>query len=395
MKLIDIARIALSTFVNNKMRTVLTIFGISIGIGAIIFLVSIGFGLQEITIGEIQSIKALKTYNITSGDSSILSMDNETIDKFKKITNVVSVNPSLSLSGQIGLNNTKTDVLINSASAEYLDLESPRMDAGGIYSSDNDGKVVVTGVIASAFNLSPDSLVGKQVKVVAYVPDPKNPKILMTEEKEFTVSGVIKDSAASYIYLPIGAISIPAGSQYSVIKVKVDDTKHMLAVKSEIVGLGYKASSIGEKVDQMNQVFNIAKIVLLVFGAIALIVASIGMFNTLTISLLERTKDIGVMKALGATDREIYLIFLAEASTISVSGGLAGIASALIAGNLLNFVVSSLATRAGGESVKPFQAPVQFIGIILGFSIIVGLLTGLYLAKRAAKLNPLDALRYE
>lgn len=395
MKLIDIIGIAVSTFVNNKMRTLLTIFGISIGISAIVFLVSIGFGLQSITIGEIQSIKALKTYNVTSGDSKILAMDDTTIEKFKKITNVASVNPSLAVSGQIAYNGSKTDVLANLATVEYIDLESPRLDVGESFREDSGDRINVTSVVADAFSMKPSELIGKEVTLSAYILNPDNPKVPLTQQKRFVVSGVIKDSTASYVYAPIKQFTIPPKTQYSVIKVKVNDSADMAKIKGIITADGYKASSIGEKIDQMNRIFNIAQIVLLVLGAIAMVVASIGMFNTLTISLLERTKDIGVMKALGATDRAIYLIFLSEAASISLAGGLSGVLIAMVSGNVINIAVSSLAVRAGGEPVHPFQAPLAFIGIILGFSLLVGILTGLYPARRAAGLNPLDALRYE
>ncbi|MFA5927043.1 MAG: ABC transporter permease [Patescibacteria group bacterium] len=395
MKPIDVLRISLSTFVNNKMRTILTIFGIAIGIGAIVFLVSFGYGLQKITIGEIQSIKALKTLMVTSGDSSILSMGDDAVEKFKKIEGTESVNPNLSMSGQVIYGSTRTDSLINAVSAEYLDLEGPRLEAGEQYTGDSDKEIVVTSVAANAFGLSPNDLVGKTVKVAAYIPDPENEKTPILAEGEYTIVGVIKDSVASYLYLPIGTIAIPKNSSYSAIKVKARDTAVMAQMKETLTGLGYKTTSIGEKIDQMNRIFQIAQIVLLTLGAIALVVASIGMFNTLTISLLERTKDIGVMKALGATDKGIYAVFLSEAAIISFAGGFSGIVLSLLSGNILNVVISAVAVRAGGESVKIFQTPWQFIAIIIAFSFIVGILTGLYPARRAARLNPLDALRYE
>ncbi len=395
MKFIDILRIAFSTFVNNKMRTLLTVFGISIGIGAIIFLVSLGYGLQRITIGEIQSIKALKTYQVTSGDSTILSMKDDAIEKFKNINGVESVNSNLTVSGQIAYNKTKTDVIINIVGAEYLDLESPRLEMGELFSDDAEKSIVITSVIASAFNVDPKEIVGKKAGMTIFVPNPSDAKAPLMKEDEYTIKGIIKDNVASYIFLPIKTVDIPAGISYTAIKIKVGESNLMGQVKSAIVGYGYKATSIGEKIDQMNRIFQIVQTVLLAFGAIALIVASIGMFNTLTISLLERTKDIGVMKAIGATDREIYLIFLAEATLIATTGGGLGISGALILGNILNILINTLAKQAGGTMLKPFQTPVEFVLIILAFSIVVGFLTGLYPARRAAKLNPLDALRYE
>lgn len=395
MKMIDVLRVAYSTFANNKMRTLLTIFGVSIGIGTIIFLVSIGYGLQNVTIGEIQSIKALTTYNVTTGSSSILALNDDNIAKIKAIKNVVSVDSLLSMSGQIELEKKKTDSLVNAASAQYTDLESPKISFGDIYKSDDDNKIIVTEVVANAFNIKPADLIGKTVTVYFYIPNPLDEKNTTLAQKDYQVSGIIKDTSAAYLYLPIGTISIPKNTSYSAVKAKVKDDKTMSGVKEELARMGFKASSIGDRISEMNRIFNIAKIILLIFGAIALIVASIGMFNTLTISLLERTRDIGIMKALGASDRSIYLIFLAESTLISLAGGICGIILALILGTALNIFVSVMATRAGGDKVAVFQPPILFVIIIFIFSFIVGFLTGLYPSRRAAKIDPLDALRYE
>ena len=395
MRITDVFRVALSTFMNNRMRTLLTITGVSIGISAIIYLVSLGYGLQQITIGEIQSIKALTTYNVTTGNSGILALDQEAVNDLKKISNVASVNSLISMSGQISMETQKTDVLINDASSEYLELESPKMTAGQMYTSDNEDNIVVTEVVANAFNIKPADLVGKKVNVMHYVPNPENEKQPTPQNKDYTVCGVIKDSSASYLYIPSGSVTMPEKVNFNAVKVKVNEAKNMSGVKEELVKKGYKTSSIGERIAEMNRIFNIAQIILLIFGTIALIVASIGMFNTLTISLLERTKDIGIMKALGAKDRSIYAIFLAESTIISFAGGLVGVIIAMILGLATNIFISSMAIKAGGEKMVVFQPPILFVLIIFIFSIVVGIITGLYPSRRAARIDPLDALRYE
>jgi putative ABC transport system permease protein len=395
MKFTDIIRIAFSTFTNNRMRTLLTVTGVAIGISAIVFLVSIGNGLQQITIGDIQSIKALTCYDVTSGNSEILSLDNTTVSKLKNIKNVVSVNPMLSMSGQIGLGDKTTDVLVNDASAEYIDLQSPIMTTGDLYHNDNDDGIIATQVVANAFNIKPADLMSKTVKLTFYIPNLQNPKLPTFVSKDYKVVGVINDTSASFAYIPPGTVTIPDGINFTQVKVKVDTSKNMTTVKNELTNMGYKTASVGEKIDQISRIFKIVQLVLLVFGAVALIVASIGMFNTLTISLLERTRDIGIMKALGARDRSIYAIFLTESTVIAFVGGIFGVILAMLIGLLANIAVAMLATKAGGQTEAIFQPPMLFVTIIFVFSILVGVLTGLYPSKRAAKINPLDALRYE
>lgn len=395
MKFFDIFRLALSTFRNNKMRTFLTIFGVSIGIGTVVFLFSVGYGIQKITIGEITSIKALTTYNVSADESAIIKLDNDTIKKISLLDHVKSVTKNYTLSGQVAYNQTKTDLIISAVESQYVDLESPSLAAGQLFSKTAKDSIVLTTAITEAFGASADSLVDKKITLSAYIPNPADNQNPTLFEHEYQVSGIIKDNSTSYAYVPLSSIKIPAGSVFSLIKVQVDDTQNMTNVKEKLTNMGLQSTSVGEKVDQMNKIFRIAEIILIIIGAIALFVASIGMFNTLTISLLERTKDIGIMKSLGATDREIYFIFLTESSLISFAGGIFGIILSSIIGSLINLIIAIMANQAGGEPAKIVQLPSEFALIILLFSLIIGILTGIYPSRRAARLNPLDALRYE
>lgn len=395
MRYSDVLRISFSTFVNNKMRTLLTVLGVSIGISMTILLVSIGYGLQQVTIGEVRTIKALTTFDVTTGNSSILALDKAAIETIRSIPNVASVSTLLSMSGQISFEGRSTDVLVNDASAEYVDLTSPKLAAGESLSSDDAPKALITTVITSALNVKPADIVGQTIKLIFYVPTDASGKQLTELIKEYTVAGVVSDDAASYAFIPSGTVELPTGVNYAALKVKVKDSGSMAGVKTRLTQMGYTTSSIGETITQIDRVFRVAQVILLIFGAIAMVIASIGMFNTLTISLLERTKDIGIMKSLGAKDRSIYSVFLTESTIISFMGGIVGTIAAFIIGQVINIFVSYLARRAGGESVALFQPPFLFIGGIFLFTILVGVFTGLYPARRAAKIDPLDALRYE
>ena len=131
------------------------------------------------------------------------------------------------------------------------------------------------------------------------------------------------------------------------------------------------------------------------FGLIALVVAALGTFNTLTISLLERTREVGLFKALGMDNKSIYKLFISEALIIGVLGGVIGL---IIGGSLaefINWILKMLAMRAGAEPLNVFVTPWSFALLVATFSVLVGFLTGWYPARRAVKINPLDALRYE
>jgi len=276
-----------------------------------------------------------------------------------------------------------------------MELESPTLQKGQYYSKGEKDGIIITSTTLSAFGISADELVGKTVTLVAKILDPTNPKKSSEVEQKYVVKGIIKDQTASYAYMPIESFTFPSGSHYNSLKVKVTNESNMSNVKNALISQGFKVSSLSEKISQINRIFRIGEIVLLILGAVALLVASIGMFNTLTISLLERTRDIGVLKALGATDGEVYAIFLAESTAIAVVGSVAGIILATILGVASNIFISAMAVRAGGEALTVFQPPMIFVLAIFIFSVVIGFLTGFYPAKRASKLNPLDALRYE
>jgi putative ABC transport system permease protein len=135
--------------------------------------------------------------------------------------------------------------------------------------------------------------------------------------------------------------------------------------------------------------------VLAVFGGIALTVSAIGMFNTMTVTLLERTAEIGVMRTIGASSRDIVVLFVAEAVIVGFLGGVVGILIGAGIGESLNFVLGLVAKKFGGDAVSLFRYPIGFLVFIALFSGAVGLITGLFPARRAAKINPLDAIRYK
>ncbi|MFA6160516.1 MAG: FtsX-like permease family protein, partial [Parcubacteria group bacterium] len=158
---------------------------------------------------------------------------------------------------------------------------------------------------------------------------------------------------------------------------------------------GFFVSSVSETVDQAKQIFSIAQIVLALFGVVALVVSAIGMFNTMTIALLERTQEIGIMKTIGASSYDIWRMFLTESMIIGFFGGFFGVVMGFILSSLVNYGMNFLAGMFGGIQANLFARPIWFIAFIMIFSTVVGVITGIYPARRAARLNALEALRYK
>jgi len=166
-------------------------------------------------------------------------------------------------------------------------------------------------------------------------------------------------------------------------------------VQDLIIEKGFTVSALSKTVEQANKIFQGIQAVLAVFGGIALTVSAIGMFNTMTVTLLERTAEIGVMRTIGASSTDIVILFIAEAVIVGFLGGIVGILIGVGLGWFFNGLLSVAASRFGGESVSLFRYPTVFLLFIMTFSAVVGFITGLFPARRAAKINPLDAIRYK
>ena len=128
---------------------------------------------------------------------------------------------------------------------------------------------------------------------------------------------------------------------------------------------------------------------------IALIVSAIGMFNTMTITLLERTEEIGIMKAIGASKSDISLMFIMESTLMGFLGAVGGVGIGYIGGLVINILINAVATRFGGEAVSLFYSPLWFVMTVIGFGAFVGFLTGVFPARSASRIDALDALRYK
>jgi len=186
---------------------------------------------------------------------------------------------------------------------------------------------------------------------------------------------------------------------YSMAIVKVDNVDNVLDIAQQINDMGFMASTPQEYVQGINSYFTVLQIVFGGIGAISLLVAAIGIANTMTMAILERTREIGLMKAVGATNRNVLTIFLGEAAGIGFVGGLGGVILGWGGGMLLDIVIKTAlaaqASSSGAISSMNIATPLWLPLFALVFATLVGLLSGLYPALRAATLVPVNALKYE
>jgi putative ABC transport system permease protein len=184
-------------------------------------------------------------------------------------------------------------------------------------------------------------------------------------------------------------------SLYQTVTVKVTRAQHTQDVQAAVQKLGYSAFSVNDTLEGAKRAFLILDIILGLVGSIALAVASLGIMNTMVMSILERTREIGIMKAIGGSDSDVRRIFLIEASIIGFLGGIAGIILGWGVGRIINFGANYYIVQQGGTAGNLFALPIWLIAAALGFSVFVSLAAGAYPARRAARLDPIHALRHD
>jgi len=212
---------------------------------------------------------------------------------------------------------------------------------------------------------------------------------------EYTIIGVVPEDNSPYLYVPFIDLRGLGIANYSQLKLITDKPSNLPQIRKQIEALGYVTTSVADTVNQIDQLFATVKTILAALGTVALSVAALGMFNTLTVSLLERTHEVGLMKAMGMKSHEIKDLFLTESMIMGIVGGILGILLGFLAGKLLGFLISIFALSQGLGYIDISYIPPMFILITIVLSIIVGIATGIYPARRATKISALNALRYE
>jgi putative ABC transport system permease protein len=381
--------------ISKKLRTFLTMFGIIIGIGAIFFLLSFGIGLQRLVTQQVIGDRSIKAIDVTSPNSRIIKLNTQAANRFSELGHVERVGRSYSFPGILKLNGAEQDMVTYGVDEAYQGLSSLNVVNGRALANTDTHEVLVNRAAIAALGMKQDKeAIGKTVNItVPLIGAEARQKEI---QREFRIVGVVDSGAGGELFLPIGIFDAAGVSAYSQIKVVADDTKNVPDLRKQIESQGFQTTSPIDTLGQINQIFRFFTLILASFGAIGMIVAVLGMFNTLTISLLERTKEIGLMMALGARTRDMRRLFVFEAVLLSLAGSVIGIGMAIISGMAINIAMNSFARHRGvTESFDMFATPWWLIlGMIL-FMVLVGLAVVFFPARRAAKINPIDALRRE
>ena len=398
MKVVDTIHLSVETFRSRKSRTLLTILGVGVGIGAVLFLVSLGYGLQNTLLERITTAESFLALDVVASDDRVITLNNQSLKKIAQVPHVVKISPQAVLTAETTLNNLTAESTLNLVETDYFSLSGFLPTLGRNFQSGDQGKLIVNSKIAELFSLQPSQILGQRISFTVFYPRSAGEDSSLdsfTPNQTFEVVGVVDEQdGLGQIYMLRSDLSNIPIIEYQLAKIKVDDSRNLEIVREDLINLGLVVSALSDIVDQANSVFRIIQIILGIFGVIAVVVAAISLANTMTISLLERTHDIGVMRALGAAPKDVRNLFLIESTLIGFSGGIAGILLGFLAAFLFNTGLRLLAGALGGQAVDLFSTPAWFLIFIIVFSTTVGFLTGIVPSKRASRVDPLVALKY-
>jgi len=392
----DLFFLSLRVFKMRPLRTFLTIMGISLGIGTVLFLVSLGYGLQYILIGKLaateDSLITLETFYPTE---SGLNISNQDIDNIIAIPETGEVSPVGEFAAEAKSDSISGFLTGKIIRPNFFRLSGLKADAGSFF-TEGEKSVVVSNTALKLLNLKEDaSSLNQQVSVNVFYQDgsesgDQSVKIAAIPFP-LAIKGIVNDEMQPpFIFVPVDSVA-EKPPFYQRVYVKAKDMDSVETLRDKLIGKGFLISARLDLVNQAKKIMNIITIVLGVFGVAALVVSSIGMFNTMIIGFLERIFEVGIMKSIGATVQDIRNLFLMESLMMGLLGGVGGIFLGVLGGELFNLALNFLASHLGGKSINLFIYPVQFLLFIIVVSGLVGILSGFWPARRAANLSPKQA----
>lgn len=446
MKLLDLVRLIFGNLSRRKARVALTAIGVIIGTAAVVILVSLAIGLQRNAneqlygIGDLTQIQVSPAYEMVEGGGGmVVSVDgggrgvpgepqparlltNSALDELRAIPGVASVIPREYLMTGVLVKYQRLEGGVSIIGVDTPDLSNLGLEAVEGSTELGRGTVVIGAMVPSNFYdprirpgqepPPPPQLYGQQIQVTVMKWDEQGNEI--RKNYSLRVSGVLRETRGESdwtIYFPLEQVkTLNEWAQgrrinynregYSQVIVKVQNVEQVLDISEQITDMGFQAFTPQSFVQGINNFYVILQFIFGGVGAIALLVAAIGIANTMAMSILERTREIGLMKAVGATNRDVLAIFLGEAAGIGFIGGLGGVIIGWLAGQGLNVIaIVYLANQAGQQGGPPpsvaVYTPVWLPLFALIFSTIIGMISGLYPALRAATMIPVIALKYE
>lgn len=449
MKIGDYLQQSFSNLWKMKLRTFLTTFGVVVGIGALAAMVSFGIGMEK---NASESFKSLELFNyitvfpasqtvpFASGSEETTSeetagdeiLDAAAIDKIKEIKGVTAVFPEIRFPAVLRFEGKEEFRLVQVLPADVAASKLLQFRAGEAYAEGDEDALIISNVLLRQLKVNDfSSALGKKIELSSLAFDfslfnPTDLAAMLSGDKlpfrkegyEFTIVGIAESMGfGGPTPLRSDAFISPQASQkikklpftnlwdlfrspgsiqgYSAVNVKISSPAYADSIKDQIQKMGFKTFVLLDQLEEIKRIFFYMDMFLAAIGMIALFVATLGIVNTMVMSILERFSEIGIMKAVGASDRDIRKIFFFETASIGFMGGIFGLALGWMVTRIINMVVNYFTAKQGVPVIEYFSFPLWLCLGAVAFSILVSLAAGIYPAYRAARVDPIIALRHD
>ena len=449
MKPRDLADLALRNLREAILRNVLTTLGVAVGVASLVAMLSLGVGLQQLASRRLSQSGLFDTIFVTpknsfrgvgrarremESDKPPRPLDEGARKEFEKLPNVIEVFPQIRFFTEVRFNNKPYATVV--AGLPESSRNSGAFDGmqGNFFSSPTADEAILQIEFAKDLSDKPASLLGQAI-TLRYAERQAIPAAgdsssapseasegfsVVPKELKLKIIGVVEtEPAAGYggygnarLLMPLDTASTLRAAQvndlrdivrgstankvtFPSLSVRASSPSKVEALEASIKSMGFNAFSLLDASKSLRTFFSVFDLLLGIFGSLALAVATLGIVNTLVMAILERRREIGVLKALGAADADVQQLFFVEAGVMGLFGGFLGVFFGWALGRAITFGTNVYLKRQALNPIELSSVPWWLILAGIAFAVLVSLAAGLYPASRAAKLNPVDALRYE
>lgn len=448
MKVGDLGELALRNLREAVLRNSLTTLGVAVGVASLVAMLSLGVGLQELATRRLSNsglfdtvvvMPRRNTQAVRRAAATIPKesrpLDDDARKDFEHLPNVVEVYPQIRFPTEVRYNGGPYSTIVAGVPASAKGNGAFDGMQGSFFSSPDADEAILQIEFAKDLTEQTSSLIGKDL-VVRYVErqalassgdgsanDPGDSGSggfsIVPREKKLRIVGIVEtEPAAGFGGFGSGRLLIPlevasslraaqvndlrdavrAGNgrpNYSSLTVRAKSPSQVEGIETAIKNMGFGTFSLLDATKNLRLFFTIFDLLLAIFGSLALAVATLGIINTLVMAILERRREIGILKALGAADRDVRDLFFVEAGVMGLFGGGLGAALGWMIGKAITLGTNLYLKRQGLPQAHVFSVPWWLVLAAIAFAVLVSLVAGLYPAMRAARLNPVEALRYE
>jgi putative ABC transport system permease protein len=452
MRLVDLIRLAIANLRRSLTRTTMTTVGVMIGVAALVTLMSYGAGLQRTARKEFNALQLYNTLRVTSrpsmfagfGDFSLrgrapsepdslpeVALTDSLIESISRVPGVLAAYPEIVFPVQVESGGRRIEAGAEAVPMVFAGLDAYRIAAGSFFRSEADSAVLLSASMARrlGYEENPERLVGDTVTVSTATLDLVRLRIALsglpfsmgmlpirTVEHRLVVRGLLEEDETrlSGVFRLLVPLELAMGMQklsffstfdlmmrrstrddgYGAVLIQLQDMDAHAPVVQAVEGKGVYVTSFREQFRQLDRLFVVYDLALGVIGFIALVVATVGMANTMMMNVMERYREIGIMKAIGGEEADLQRLFLVESALIGLAGSAAGIVFGWGVTRLINSVANIYLNRLGIGFLDLFHFPPLLVGGIILLTLFVAVLAGFAPARRAARVEPLDALRH-